>query len=243
LRPGGVKVRVHSIETLGALDGPGIRTVVFFKGCPMRCAYCHNADALSADGGTLMSAAEIAAFAVRYKSYYGQTGGVTLSGGEPLMQADAALALTEALKAEGIHTALDTSGCIFAPAVLDAADLVILDVKHTDPQRFFDLTEYPADGTFKTLEYLKGSGKRFWVRQVIVNGFTDGGEQIKTLIKAAAGAEKTELLPFHNMGAHKWAAAGLTCRLSADAVPSAQTMARLNGLLRTKQDKLLQRKK
>ena len=225
------KLRIHSIETLGALDGPGIRTVVFFQGCPMRCAYCHNADTFDPSGGREESVETLAAFCERYKNYYGKKGGVTLSGGEPLMQSRGAVALMRELKSRGIGTALDTAGSVFSPEALDEADLVILDIKHTDKDKFFALTGYPADNSFKTLEYLKKNKKRFWVRQVILSGVTDSEMQIKKLKEMAQGAEKTELLPFHNMGEKKWKAAGVEYTLKDAVPPSKEIMDRLNKVL------------
>ena len=219
--------KIHSIETLGALDGPGIRTVIFFQGCPMRCAYCHNPDMFDAAGGEERSVTELVAFCLRYKNYYGKDGGVTLSGGEPLLQDKIALTLIQALKRAGIHTALDTSGAVFAPAVLLAADLIILDIKHTDPEAFFKLTGYPMDNTLKTLEYLKQNRKHFWVRQVIVEGITDSAEQITALKKAAAGAEKIELLPYHMLGVHKWESCGFDYPLKDVKPTSEQVMEKL----------------
>lgn len=225
------KLRIHSIETLGALDGPGIRTVIFFQGCPMRCAYCHNADTFDISGGREESVENLASFCERYKNYYGRSGGVTLSGGEPLMQSRGATALMKELKRRGINTALDTGGSVFAPEALDEADLIILDIKHTDKDKFFALTGYPADNSFKTLEYLKKNKKRFWVRQVILPGVTDGEEQIKELKKLSVGAEKTELLPFHNMGEKKWKTAGIEYTLKNASPPSKEVMDRLNKIL------------
>ena len=222
--------RIHSIETLGALDGPGVRTVIFFQGCPMRCLYCHNADMLSGVGEQ-KSIEELAAFCLRYKNYYGENGGVTLSGGEPLLQAKAALALIEALKKEGIHTALDTAGAPFAPETLAAADLVILDVKHTVADEFFSLTKYKIDDTLKTLAYLQEHKKRFWVRQVIVTGITDGEAQIRKLKELARNAEKIELLPYHKMGSDKWEKAGLSYSLKGIEPPSPEVMRRLDKIL------------
>lgn len=225
------KIRIHSIETLGALDGPGIRTVIFFQGCPMRCAYCHNADTFDPKAGTEKSIDELVAFCSRYKNYYGETGGVTLSGGEPLMQKDGAAELMRRMKAAGISSALDTGGSIFAPEALDEADLVILDIKHTDPEKFLSLTWHSADAAFKTLEYLQENKRRFWIRQVILGGFTDSEEQIRELKRISAGAEKIELLPFHEMGKNKWKIAGEEYRLDSATPPSAETMARLRAVL------------
>ncbi len=225
------KIRIHSIETLGALDGPGIRTVIFFQGCPMRCAYCHNADTFDPEGGKEESAEALAAFCERYKNFYGNKGGVTLSGGEPLMQRDGATALMRLLGKKSIHTALDTAGSIFAPEALDAADLVILDIKHTDKNAFKALTGYPADNSFKTLEYLQKNKRRFWVRQVILGGVTDDPAQVRKLKEIAFGAEKIELLPFHKMGENKWKTAGVEYTLYDAVPPSNETMERLRAEL------------
>ncbi len=224
-------IRIHSIETLGALDGPGLRTVLFFQGCPSRCRYCHNADTFDPVGGTARSEKELAKFCARYKNFYGRGGGVTLSGGEPLMQESGAVKLMELLKKEGIHTALDTSGVIFAPRALKAADLVILDIKHTDKDKFFELTGLKADNTFKTLEFLKEEGLRFWVRQVTVPGFTDSPEQVRALKKMAQGAEKIELLPYHSAGAFKWEKSGLKYTLNGINPPESKVMEELNAVL------------
>ena len=225
------KLRIHSIETLGALDGPGIRTVIFFQGCPMRCSYCHNADTFNPSGGREESVNSLVAFCERYKNFYGKNGGVTLSGGEPLMQHKGATALMLALKQKGISSALDTAGSIFAPEALDAADLVILDIKHTDKNAFMSLTGYPADNSFKTLEYLQNNKKRFWVRQVVLTGVTDDAEQVKKLKKLCVGAEKIELLPFHKMGENKWKTAGIEYKLAGVEPPKPETMRLLNAEL------------
>ncbi len=225
------KIRIHSIETLGALDGPGLRTVIFFQGCPMRCAYCHNADTFDPCGGREESIESLAEFCGRYGNYYGKKGGVTLSGGEPLMQHRGAAALMRLLKQKGINTALDTAGSIFAPEALDAAELVILDIKHTDKDAFMSLTGYPMDNTLKTLEYLQKNKRRFWVRQVILSGVTDGLPQVRKLKELAVGAEKIELLPFHKMGENKWKTAGVEYTLKDAVPPSVETMRALNAEL------------
>ena len=197
----------------------------------MRCAYCHNADTFDPRGGREESVDALAAFCERYKNYYGNSGGVTLSGGEPLLQHSGAATLMRELKNRGIKTALDTAGSIFAPDALDAADLVILDIKHTDKDKFFSLTGYPADNSFKTLEYLKKNKRRFWIRQVILPDVTDDEHQIEKLRDISAGAERIELLPFHNMGAKKWKAAGIEYTLESAVAPSKEVMDRLNKIL------------
>ncbi len=225
-------MRINSIETLGALDGPGIRTVIFFQGCPMRCRYCHNADAFDINGGEEKTAKELLDFCIRYKNYYGKTGGVTLSGGEPLLQANGVLELVKLLKAEGIHTALDTSGAVFAPSVLEAVDLTILDIKHTDPIEFKKLTGFSMNSTLKSLEYLQKNKKRFIIRQVILSGVTDGIGQIKKLKEMSKGTEKIELLPYHSMGADKWQRCGLEYPLKNAAATPQSVMAELERYLK-----------
>ena len=194
--------RICTYEHLGCLDGPGVRSVVFLAGCPIRCVYCHNADMISPEAGRPVDVDEVLAELACYESYC--TGGVTLSGGEPLLQTEFTMALLKALKARGRHTALDTAGTVCCEQALDLADLVILDIKHTDAEGFRRVTGGSIDNTLKTLAYLRSTEKPFWIRQVVVEGYTDAPEQILTLKHMAVGAQKIELLPYHTMGASKW---------------------------------------
>ncbi len=228
-----MSLRVHSIETLGALDGPGIRTVIFLSGCVMRCKYCHNPDVCLSSGNE-RDEVELADFCNRYKEYYGKTGGVTLSGGEPLMQSAGVEKLLIELKARGISTAIDTGGGVFAPKCFDLCDLVILDVKHTDSSAFYELTKVSDDALKKTLDYLKSNKKRFWVRQVIVSGITDDENQIKELKRLSIGAEKIELLPYHTLGVEKWKKLNLDYELDGVIPPSDETMKKLNAIIKQK---------
>ena len=186
---------------------------------------------LISNSSNAKSVGELVAIATKYKSFYSETGGVTLSGGEPLMQADGVVALATALKKEGIHTCLDTSGAPFSEIALKAVDMIILDIKHTEPEKYFDLVRYKMDDCLKTLDYLIKNKKRFWVRQVIVEGITDSDEQVKALKEMAKAAEKIELLPYHKMGVEKWKAAGLKYALDAVPSTSVETMQRVNKLL------------
>ena len=221
-------VNIHSIETLGALDGPGLRTIMFFKGCPLRCKYCHNADMLSSSGGHTYSIEYLVEGAQRYKNFYGKDGGVTLSGGEPLMQPKAVITLTKALHTVDIHVTLDTSGYPYNEEVLSLVDLVILDIKHTEKADYQELTGIKIDDSLKTLAYLKAHNKPFWIRQVIVEGITDTESQIKRLKELSAGAQKIELLPYHKMGVDKWKSAGLPYALDGVPATSAKTMQKVN---------------
>lgn len=222
-------VKIHSIETMGALDGPGIRTVLFFAGCPMRCVYCHNPDTWQ--GGEERDEEELAAFCARYRSYYGKTGGVTLSGGEPLLQADGAIKLLGSLRVRGIHTAIDTGGGIFCPEALELADLILLDIKHPDPQKFKEITGVPQDNLKKTLKWLRAHKKNFWVRHVCVPNLTDTADDIRAVKKMAEGAQKIELLPYHTMGVPKWQKLGLKYPLEGVAPLSAEKLQELNAVL------------
>lgn len=221
-------MKIHSIETLGALDGPGIRTVIFCSGCPMRCKYCHNPDTWQS--GEKRDETELADFAVRYRTYYGSEGGVTLSGGEPLMQ-EGTVRLLKLLRERGIHTAIDTGGGIFCPEALELADLTILDIKHPDPEEFLKLTGVSQQPLLDTLAYLQRAGKKYWVRHVCVPGLTDTRECIRAVAKMAAGAQKIELLPYHTMGVHKWEKLGLDYPLKGVPPLSADKLDELNAVL------------
>ena len=224
---------VHSFEPLGSFDGPGLRTVVFLSGCPMRCKYCHNPDMLQG-GGEKMTARQVVEKCMRYRAYT-KGGGVTLSGGEPLMQGEFTESLLELFRQKRVHTALDTAGSIYNERALSLASLVILDIKQTASQAFEELCSYPWDNTMRTLEYLKKKRKRFWVRQVIVPGITDGEDNVRRLKEMAKGAEKIELLPYHTMGVHKWEKLGIAYPLSGVKEPTKATMDRLNGIISGKE--------
>lgn len=201
--------RIHSFETLGALDGPGVRFIVFMQGCPMECIYCHNPDTWHIELGLEIDSNEVVQKALRYRSYFGVNGGVTLSGGEPLYQGEFAKEILKGLKKEGIHTAVDTSGYCFNDGVREAlkfVDLVILDIKHSNPDKFNKITGRDIDNTLRFLEYVGGKDIPLWVRQVILPGFNDTKENIKELeemLKPYKSLEKLELLPYHTMGTEK----------------------------------------
>ncbi len=234
--------RIHSIETLGALDGPGTRCVVFLQGCPLRCRYCHNPDTWDVRGGTEMSVGEVVARVSRCRPYFGDAGGLTLSGGEPLAQAHFCTEVLSACRDRKIHTALDTAGGPRTPTVQGAvalADLVLLDVKHTDPSAYRDLTGASLALTLAFLDHLTAIGKPFWVRQVIVPGITDSPAQVAALARLLTGRpslQRVELLPYHSMARSKWAAlnrpyplAG-TPDLPAAALPALEAILAAHGL-------------
>lgn len=215
-----VNGRIHSIETCGTVDGPGIRFVVFLQGCPLRCQYCHNPDTWNTQGGTSTTVAELMQEILLYKSYLKASGGgVTVSGGEPLLQAEFVAELFAACKNRGIHTALDTSGFSSlekARPALDASDLVLLDMKAHDPHRFREITGADIGPVRKVLDYLRAHGTPVWIRFVQVPGLTDDLEDIRAMAAYLAGFEniqKVEVNPFHKMGEYKWQQLGLAYTL------------------------------
>lgn len=223
--------RIHSIETCGTVDGPGIRFVVFMQGCPLRCQYCHNPDTWEFAGGDEMTVEALMAEVIKYKSYMRFSGGgITITGGEPLMQIDFVKALIDACKAEGIHTAIDTSGYVFsdkAKQVIEAVDLVLLDIKHSDPDQYKVITGAKLQPTLDFLKYLGDVSKPVWVRYVLVPGLSDQPEAIEHLAELLSmydNIDKIELLPFHKMGEYKWESLGFDYQLKDVDEPDTQAV-------------------
>ncbi|HWP50314.1 MAG TPA: pyruvate formate-lyase-activating protein [Clostridia bacterium] len=215
--------KIHSVETMGLVDGPGIRTVLFFQGCRLRCKYCHNPDTWQTDAGKDMDVVQLIKLLNRYRPYYGETGGVTCSGGEPLLQAEFLTALFRACKAENISTCLDTAGYGNGDyrALLENTNLVIFDVKHFESGNYAALTGGDIAIPSAFLKAVAKSGTRLWIRHVIVPGVTDSPAHISRLAKYLAdipNIEKVELLPYHTLGVYKYAQMGLRCPLQ-DTVP------------------------
>lgn len=207
--------RISSLQSLGAVDGPGIRFVVFMQGCPLRCIYCHNPETWDISGGIEMSVSELTEKILRYKPYFKNGGGVTVSGGEPLMQAEFVTELFKALRAEGIHTALDTSGVISgdrAAGVLQYTDLVLADLKFLTEEEYKNYAGGRLKAAEDFLELTEKMGIPLWVRHVVVPGITDTAEYLKKIKKKAEGysnLEKIEWLPFHNMCKEKYDEQGI----------------------------------
>ncbi|MBU3172893.1 pyruvate formate-lyase-activating protein [Clostridium estertheticum] len=206
-----VKGKIHSIETMGLVDGPGIRVVVFFQGCKLRCAYCHNPDTWQLSGGTEMTPDEIVKKIVRFKPYFNRSGGgVTFSGGDPLLQSEFLLECLKLCKQNGIHTALDTAG--FGDGnydeILKYTDLVLLDIKQTTGKGYVALTGKDTTDVNIFLESLRKSKSRVWVRHVVVPGITDSEEHITKLAKIineeVPNLDKVELLSYHVLGVSKY---------------------------------------
>lgn len=225
-----MNLRIHSYESLGAVDGPGIRLVVFLQGCPLRCVFCHNPDTWPLTGGTETPVDEVVRRALRMRPYLGKEGGVTFSGGEPLLQAEAVLEATRALQAQGIHVALDTSGAVDTPAalaLLDAVDLVLLDVKSPTPEGFRAVTGADPQPYWNVLAHLRATQKPIWVRQVVANGLNDTPAE-KAATRAlidGLNVQRVDRLPYHELGVHKYEALGIPYRGAHLAPPSKEALA------------------
>ena len=228
--------RIHSVESFGTVDGPGIRFITFMQGCLMRCQYCHNRDSWDLDGGREISVDELMTQIVAYRPFLdASNGGVTASGGEAILQAEFVAELFKACKKEGIHTCLDTNGFVrkYTPIIdylLDNTDLVLLDIKQMDDDKHIELTKVSNQRTLQFAEYLAKRNQATWIRYVVVGGFTDDEASAKKLaefIKPMKNIEKVELLPYHELGKHKWEAMGENYQLSAISPPSRETMEKI----------------
>lgn len=202
---------VHSTYSGGMVDGPGIRYVVFFAGCTLRCKYCHNPDTWAASRGTRMSVEEVLAEIVKYKSYYARSGGgVTISGGEPMEQPGFLAELLKACRENGINTALDTAGNVAASTlerIFPLTDLLMLDIKSCNPATYLDLTGKRIDPTLEALEIARNLNVRTWIRFVLVPGLTDDPKELAEMaefLRQYKNIEKIEVLPFHKEGEYKW---------------------------------------
>ena len=207
-------IRVHSYESMGTYDGPGLRLVIFLQGCNFKCLYCANPDTIAAGEGKLTDPQEIIRMATDQRPFFGKKGGVTFSGGEPTFQAAALLPLVKAIKEQGIHVCIDSNGGIWNPAVeelLREVDLVLLDIKQANCARHESLTGRSNAQTLRTAEWLEQNGKPFWLRYVLVPGYSDMEEDIRLLGEKLGGykmIERVELLPYHTLGVHKYEAMG-----------------------------------
>ncbi len=217
-------MRVHSVESFGTVDGPGIRYIIFAQGCPLRCLYCHNPDTWHSEGGAKeITPKELIADIVKYRSYI-RTGGVTVSGGEPLLQADQVKELFELCHKEGINTALDTAGVILNDNVkelLKLTDLVLLDIKSIDAEQFKTISGGGAlSRTLAFLDYLQEQGIDTWIRHVVVPNYTDNEELIKQLAAKCSEysvIKRVELLPYHDLSIHKYES--LNLRYPLEGIP------------------------
>ena len=213
--------RIHSTESFGAADGPGVRFIIFVQGCGMRCRYCHNPDTWDRNSGTETDADSLIEKALRYKTYWRKDGGITVSGGEPLLQIDFLLELLKKAKEHSINTVIDTAGKPFTREepffgkfneVMKYTDLVMLDIKEFNPKRHKDLTGFDNDNIIDMARYLSEIGKPMWIRHVLVPGHSDFDEDLDALgefIGTLSTVEKVEVLPYHTLGKFKWEKLGI----------------------------------
>ena len=240
--------RIHSFESFGTVDGPGIRFVLFLQGCPLRCQYCHNPDTWERSGGKEYTVDEVVARVLRYKNYFGDKGGVTVSGGEPLVQIDFVTELFKHLKENGVHTCVDTSGITFNPdskesvqkheKLLEVADLFLLDIKHIDDEACKRLTGHSNAHTLAFAKFLSDRQKPIWIRQVLVPGITDseeGLQRTRAFIDTLSSVERVEVLPYHTMGEVKYEKLGIDYPLKGVATPTKERVSYAKQILTRKE--------
>ena len=219
------KAYVHSIESFGSVDGPGIRFIIFLSGCKMRCRYCHNPDTWTMKSDDMRSADELLQQALRFRAYWGKEGGITVSGGEALLQIDFMLELFEKAKALGINTCLDTAAQPFTreepffskfTKLMSLTDLVLLDLKHIDNQEHKKLTGWENNNVLDCARYLSQIQTPVWIRHVLVPNITDNDtylHDLRDFIKTLHNVKRIEVFPYHSMGAYKWQKLGLNYTL------------------------------
>lgn len=225
---------IHSYETMGATDGPGMRFVLFLTGCPLRCQYCHNPDTWHLKNGNRVTADEVMDEIEKYADFLiGADGGVTISGGEPLVQPKFLATILRRCKQRGLHTALDTSGFLgrrLTDAMLTDTDLVLLDIKSWDPEVYKAVTGVAIEPTLEFARRLDADGTPIWIRYVLVPGLTDDAanvEGVAAFLATLTNVERVEILPFHKMGEHKWEVMNLDYRLKNTESPSKELMQRV----------------
>ena len=229
-------LRVHSVESFGSVDGPGIRFVIFLKGCAMRCQYCHNPDTWDRAGGNLRSVDDVLSQALRYRSYWGEKGGITVSGGEALLQIQPLTELFHKAKDLGINTCLDTSAQPFSrkdgrfsafEALMKYTDLVLLDIKHIDNDAHKQLTGWENENILDCARYLSDIHKPVWIRHVLVPGINDDDEslhKLRSFIDTLSNVERVEVLPYHDLGVYKWEQLGIPYKLTDVKPPTEESV-------------------
>lgn len=240
-----LKGYVHSLESFGSVDGPGVRYIIFLTGCAMRCQFCHNPDTWDMKTGTLYTTDELLEKAMKYRSYWKNDGGITVSGGEPLLQIDFLTELFRKAKANGIHTTLDTSGNPFTREepffskfneLMKYTDLVMLDIKHIDDEQHKILTGCTNKNILDLARYLSDIKKPVWIRHVLVSERSDYDEYLIKLdefIQSLDNVQKVEVLPYHTLGAYKWDELGYEYKLKGIDPPSVERVENANKLLHT----------
>lgn len=239
---------VHSVETFGLVDGPGVRYVIFMQGCAMRCQYCHNPETwtFTQSNGKMPQEAFDAAY--RYRNYWRNNGGLTISGGEPLLQMDFVSEVFRLAHDKGIHTALDTSGQPFSPdnarwmtrfdALLEHTSLVILDLKEVDNQKHRALTGHDNTNILEMAQYIARKGIPLWIRHVLVPGLTDDTEGLRRLnafIRTLPTVRRVEILPYHTLGTFKWQNLNIPYSLDGVRVPTEEEIQAAEELLHVRE--------
>lgn len=238
-----IKGRIHSVESFGSADGPGVRYIVFLKGCNMRCQYCHNPDTWVKDGGELMTPEEVLKKALRYKTYWKEKGGITVSGGEALLQIDFVTELFRLAKEKGVNTCLDTSGNPFSleepfkskfDELMKYTDLFMLDIKHMDDAAHRKLTGQTNQNILEMAAYLSDHGKAMWIRHVLVPGITTEEDELyrlRSFLDTLKTVERVEVLPYHTLGVFKWKELGIPYQLEGVDPPTKEQIDRAKEIL------------
>ena len=230
--------KVHSVESFGTVDGPGIRFVLFLQGCHLQCKYCHNRDTWNMNGGEYKSLDDIFEKIMKYKNYIYPNGGVTVTGGEPLLQVKFLIELFEKLKKENIHTCIDTSGMVtLTPDIkklLSLTDLVLLDIKHINSEKCKNLVGFGNEKELTFARYLSENNIHMWIRQVLIPGYTDDEQdlqQLKDFISSLKTVDKIEVLTYHDMGRYKWEKLGLKYELDGVRIANYDDVKRAKSIL------------
>ena len=238
-----IKANVHSIESFGSVDGPGIRFIIFLQGCPMRCLFCHNPDTWELGKGQEFSADELLDKAERYKSYWGDEGGITVSGGEALLQIDFLIEFFSKAKLRGINTCLDTSAQPFTrrepyfskfEKLMKYTDTILLDIKHINDAEHRKLTHHSNSNILDCAKYLSDTGKKVWIRHVLIPGITDKEEylsQLNAFIKTLKNVERVEILPYHTLGTFKYDKLNIEYPLKGIEPPSKDSIEKATAIL------------
>ncbi|MGN0107698.1 MAG: pyruvate formate-lyase-activating protein [Hominilimicola sp.] len=236
---------IHSTESFGSVDGPGVRFIIFVSGCPMRCQFCHNPDTWDMMSGEKIEADDLVKKAMRFKAYWKKDGGITVSGGEPLMQIDFLIDLFKKFKAQGVHTTIDTSGAPFTredefflkfEELMKYTDLLLVDIKHIDEEKHIELTGRKNDNILDMLRYLSDIKKPIWIRHVLVPERSDYDEYLvrtREFIDTLDNVERVEVLPYHTLGVPKWEKLGIKYKLDGINPPNEERIKNANKILRT----------
>lgn len=234
---------IHQLESFGSVDGPGVRFIIFFSGCPLRCKYCHNPDTWDMTKGKLYTADELLNEALSCKAYWGAKGGITVSGGEPLMQLDFLLELFTKAKEKGVNTCIDTAGGPFTKEgdwfekfkkLMEVTDILLMDIKHIDEKEHIKLTGRTGKNIIEMFRYLDEIKKPIWIRHVLVPGITDNDEYLlrtRDFIRTLSNVQRVEILPYHGLGAMKYKDLGIDYVLKDTESPSAERVANAKKIL------------